>query len=153
MTMFDPFREFQSLRREVDRAISNDGAPRLAFLPGRSARHYPLCNIYDDGDNLFVEALIPGVEPAAMEVTIVGNILTIGGEKPGLKDAPPEKVHRSERAAGRFLRTLSLPVEVERDRVEADYSNGMLMLTMPRSEASKPKRVMINSSGDSHRNN
>lgn len=152
MTMFDPYREFQSLRREVDRAFANDGfgalpAMRMAFLPGRAARQYPLFNLYDDGDRLYVEALVPGVAPDEMEVSVKENVLTIAGMKPGFGDIPPERIHRNERAAGRFIRTISLPAEVDRDRVDAQYRNGLLLLTMPRSEESKPKRVMIHHNG------
>jgi HSP20 family protein len=149
--MWDPFREFQSLRREIDRAFGGgDGYGRgdwprwrLAFLPGRGARMYPLINLHDDGDNFYVEALMPGVEPDQVEVTVVGNGLTIAGEKRGPQNIPPERIHRMERAAGRFIRSVQLPAEVERDRVNAEYRHGMLMLTLPRSEAAKPKRVEI----------
>ena len=152
MTMWDPFREFQALRRDVDRAFSGAGymppsSWRLAFLPGRGARQYPMVNLSDDGDNIYVEALMPGVEPQQVEVNIVGTNLTMSGQKIGLGDMAPERIHRSERAAGRFMRSVELPVEIERDRVSAEYRNGLLLLTMPRSEASKPRRVQIQAGG------
>ena len=150
MTISDPIRELQALRREFDRAFGGDTGGsssasrwRFAFLPARSARMYPLVNLHDDGENFFVEALMPGVEPDKIEVTVLGNGLTISGQKIPPGDIADERVHRMERAAGRFMRTIQLPTEVERDQVNAEYRNGMLFLTLPRSEASKPRRVQI----------
>jgi HSP20 family protein len=108
---------------------------------------YPLVNIYDDGENLYAEALMPGIDPEQLDVTIVGNSLMIAGEKGGLKDIPPERIHRNERAGGRFVRTVQLPVEIDRDRVDAQYHAGLLRLTLPRAESSKPRRVMIHANG------
>lgn len=148
MAVWDPFRELEALRREVDRAFEQAGLGtyprwRLAFLPGRAARQYPLVNMHDDGTNLHVEALAPGVEPDKLEVTVVGTTLTIAGEKPGLANVPPEKIHRSERAAGRFVRTVELPAEVDPNAVSATYQRGMLLLTLPRAQAARPRRIAV----------
>jgi HSP20 family protein len=152
MRMYDPFRELDALRREVDRAFSNytpgreaSGAHgRTAFLPGRSARAYPLVNLAEDADNLYVEALAPGINPDTINLTVVRNTLTISGEK----QAPPvqsaEAFHRNERAAGRFVRNLDLPVEVNADNVQAQYTNGLLNITLPKAEIAKPKKIRVN---------
>jgi HSP20 family protein len=141
MTMWDPIRELQALPRW-----------RLAFLPGRAARQYPLVNLHDDGDDVYIEALMPGVEPQGVEVTVVGNTLTLSGHKPGPQDLTQERIHRTERAAGRFMRTVQLPVEVDRDRAVAEYRNGLLLLKMPRSESSKPRRITIQEPNQEVRN-
>ena len=152
MTTWDPFAEVEALRREIDRAFGDAGLgtlgtlgrrPRLAFLPGRAARQYPLVNVHDDGDTFQVEALAPGVDPAKLEVTAVRNTLTIAGEKPGPGDVPAERVHRSERAAGRFVRTVELPAEVDPDQVSAQYRNGLLLLRVPRAASARPRRIAI----------
>ena len=149
MAVWDPFGEFERLRQELDRAAGRFGvrSPRLAFLPGRAARQYPLVNLYDDGTNFQLEALAPGVDPAALEVTVVQNRLTLSGEKRSAGDVAPERLHRVERAAGRFVRTIDLPAEVEADRVEAQYRNGLLTLTLPRAETAKPRRVTVQAQG------
>jgi HSP20 family protein len=146
MAAWDPFGEFDRLRRDFERAASELGlrpGQRLAFLPGRAARQYPLINLHDDGEALQIEALAPGVDPARIEVTVVGNRLTISGEKEGPANVPSERLHRAERAAGRFMRTIDLPVEVDQDRVEAIYQNGLLCLTLPRSAAARPRKIQI----------
>ncbi len=151
MAAWDPFAEFDRLRQELDRAAGRAGElrplRRLAFLPGRAARQYPLVNVHDDGENFYVEALAPGVDPAQLDITVVQNRLTISGEKRGPADITPERVHRVERAAGRFVRTVDLPVEVEADKVEAQYKNGLLKLTLPRAAATKPRRVSVQAQG------
>lgn len=148
MSYRDPFRELEVLRREFDRALGEPGSRRgrgrrMAFLPGRGARQYPLVNLHDDGGDFAVEALAPGVDPAQLEITVVGNRLTLSGEKGGLSDVAAERLHRSERAAGRFVRAIDLPAEVDADKVTAQYRNGLLLLTLPRAEAAKPRRVSV----------
>lgn len=145
---WDPFRELQALRRDIDRAIGaqGNGSPaRGAFLPGRSARSYPLINLGEDKDNYYVEALAPGVDPQSFGINVLRNALTISGEKTHAgKDAKPESFHRNERAAGRFVRTVELPAEVDAAKVSADYRNGLLLVTLPKAEAAKPRKIEIN---------
>ena|SRR5579884_1257056 len=148
MAAWDPFRDFETLRQEIDRAFEQAGlgplaSGRVAFLPGQAARHYPLVNLHDDGQNVFVEALAPGLDPEKIEVSVLGRTVTISGEKPGPTNVRPEQIHRSERAAGRFLRTIDLPVEVDPNRVTATYQRGLLLLTLPRSEAAQPRRIAV----------
>ena len=151
MGAWDPLRELEALRREIDRAFNEAGRGqagrhgRLAFLPGRGARQYPMANLHDDGTNFYVEALAPGVDPANLEVTVVGNTLTIAGQKPRPAEVAPERIHRSERAAGRFMRTIELPTEVDAGKVTAEYRNGLLLLTLPRAAAAQPRRVTVTS--------
>ncbi len=147
MAVYDPLREVERLRRDLERAFGDEAAARrawrLAFLPGRAARQYPLVNLYDDGERFTVEALAPGVDPAHLDVTVMRNTLTIAGEKPGPVGVPAERIHRNERAAGRFVRTVELPTEVDADGVSAEYRNGLLRVSVPRAESAKPRRVAV----------
>ncbi|MBX5492676.1 MAG: Hsp20/alpha crystallin family protein [Chloroflexi bacterium] len=151
MAIADPLREIEALRREIDRAFSELGLGpashpwRLAFLPGRAARQYPLVNLHDDGQNFYVEALAPGVDPEGFEISVLGNTLTLAGEKRRLPDVPPERIHRSERAAGRFVRTIELPAEIDASKVSAEYKHGLLIITLPRAETARPRRVAVRS--------
>jgi HSP20 family protein len=86
MAQWDPFREMEVLRREIDRAFEDFGFAaepfaRGAFLPGHMARGYPLINLYDERDRLYVEAVAPGIDPTSLKVTVANNTLTIAGEK------------------------------------------------------------------------
>jgi HSP20 family protein len=139
----------EALRRDIDRAFNNAGFPfeptfRTAFLPGRAARRYPLINLSEDRDHIYIEALAPGVDPASIDLAVVRNVLTISGEKRRHPEAiKPEAFHRSERAAGKFVRTLDLPVEVDIDQVKAEYKHGLLMVTLPKAEVAKPKQISV----------
>jgi HSP20 family protein len=122
-------------------------SPRLhnVFLPGRQARNYPLVNLYEEQDALYLEALAPGLDPANIKISVLENVLTISGEKrrvPG--DIKPEAFHRSERATGHFVRTVTLPIAVEVNAIQADYSNGLLTITLPKAEKAKPKQIAVN---------
>src|SRR5437016_458512 len=119
MRTWDPFTEFEArlrdleaMRRDYDRGIGPrraPQAPQVAFLPGRAARAYPLMNMWEDGDEFTIEALAPGVEPDSIQITVVRNLLTVAGVKNPPKDVQREAYHRSERAAGRFVRNIELP--------------------------------------------
>ena len=152
MAMWDPLQEIDSLRREIDRAFEDaglgplGGRSRLAFLPGRGARQYPLVNVHDNGETFTVEALAPGLDPDKIDLSVLRNTLTIAGEKPGPEGIAPERIHRVERAAGRFMRTVELPAEADPDKVNASYKNGFLLVTVPRAEAARPRKIAVQTS-------
>jgi HSP20 family protein len=147
--MLDVIREMEAIRRDMDRLFAGTSAlpRRAAFLPGRGARQYPLINTRQDHDNLYLEALMPGVDPKSIEVAVVKNTLTISGEKPrrpaGAPDVTDEAYHRNERAAGKFTRSLSLPIEVNDQLVTARYEHGLLHITLPKAESAKPRRIDV----------
>jgi HSP20 family protein len=149
MATLDPWREFDELRREIDRAFEDFGFQmepsfRAAFLPGRFARGYPLVNVHEDRDHLYVEAMAPGVDPDSLKLTVVHNSLTISGEKKGPPTAvKPESFHREERAAGKFVRSITLPVEIDDQNVKAEFKNGLLLVTLPKAEKAKPKQISV----------
>ena len=138
-----------ALRRDINRAfqnagVSNEPSFRTAFLPGRGARRYPLINLAEDHDHLYIEALAPGVDPSTIDLSVIRNTMTISGEKRRHpEDIKPEAFHRSERAAGKFVRTVELPVEVDADQVKAEYKHGILMVTLPKAAAAKPKQISV----------
>lgn len=145
----NPWREIEALRRDFDRVFNHSGSVngptfRSAFLPGRAARQYPLINLSEDRDYIYVEALAPGVDPDSIDMAVVRNVLTISGEKRRLpEDIKPEAFHRSERAAGKFVRSIELPIEVDVDDIKAEYQHGLLKVTLPKAAAAKPKQIQV----------
>jgi HSP20 family protein len=150
MAQWNPFEDMQALRREIDRAFADFGrgenpSHRVAFLPGIGPRQYPLVNLFEDKDKVYVEALTPGVDPQSLNVTVLQNRLTLSGEKSPIgDDVKPEAFHRNERASGKFLRSLDLPVEVDDGNVQAEYKNGVLLVAIPKAEKAKPKQITVN---------
>lgn len=148
---WNAYEDLEGLHREIEKAFEGLGLRRwewpfspISFLPGKAARAYPLLNISEDKDHVYVEALAPGVNPESLSLTIANGQLTITGEKKGLpEDIKPEAYHRNERGTGRFIRTIALPSTVEEDKISADYRNGVILLTIPKAEAAKPKQIQI----------
>jgi len=149
MAELNPWQTLEALRRELDRVFDETGTRnepffRTAFLPGRAARRYPLTNLYEDKDTLYLEALAPGVDPATLDLKVVDNTLSIVGEKRRVAgDVKPEAFHRSERATSKFVRHLQLPVEVDENKIRADYKDGLLIVTLPKAEKAKPKQIAV----------
>jgi HSP20 family protein len=148
MAEWNPFTDIQALRQEIDRAFEGFGigqtpTRRVAFLPGREARRYPLINLLEDKDHFYVEALTPGVDPQSINVSVTQNRLTLSGEKCSVGNINLEAFHRNERASGRFGRTLDLPAEIDEAKIQAQYKNGLLFLTLPKGEKAKPKQINV----------
>jgi HSP20 family protein len=145
MATWNLFDEIESLRREINdafRGIGSRGPFGPAFRPGGALRRYPPLNLYGDDRNLYVEALVPGVEPDKLEVTVQDNVLIVAGERPAVDDKD-RAWHRRECESGRFKRTLELPVDVDADKVQAAYRNGVLTITLPKAAALQPKKIAV----------
>lgn len=103
---------------------------------------YPALNTWEDGDAAYVEAELPGMGLEDLEVSVSGNELMIAGAR---KIAAPDgaNYHRRERSQGRFARTLTLPWEIDADRVGATLRDGVLTVTLPKCESCKPRKVEV----------
>jgi HSP20 family protein len=134
---WSPLREFQE---ETNRVFGRFGAENGPAL----ADSYPPVNIWGDNDNVYAEAELPGMQLDHLEIYVTeGNQLTIQGER---RQRQLDKVvwHRLERGFGQFSRTIMLPVTVDADKVEARFEHGVLFVTLPKSEAAKPRRISVN---------
>ncbi len=141
-----PVLPIQQLRDEVDRIFTNvfthptvTNAARLV-----TGRGFPAVNVWENNDNLFVEAEVPGVKPEQLDVTVVGDELTIKGERPEELQGDPA-FHRRERGQGSFTRIIRLSSEVNADNVQASLNDGVLLLTLPKVEAAKPRKIQVKS--------
>jgi len=103
----------------------------------------PAFDVSETDDHIIVKADLPGVDVKDLDISIVGNVLTVRGEKKQEKEEKNESYHRIERSYGSFSRSISLPAEVNPDAVEAVYKDGVLKLTIPKAEKSKPKKIEI----------
>lgn len=130
-----------SLRREF-----NDMFDRFwsgALEPMQFGKWTPAVDISETGESVLVQAEVPGLEPAEIDVSLEGNVLTIRGEKKDQREEKGENFHRVERQYGTFIRSIQLPTEVVADQVTASFKNGVLEVRLPKSEEAKPKRVAI----------
>jgi len=136
--MMTPWQEFERMRREMDRVAANfyENRPRVA--PG-----YPAINVWANQDGAVITAELPGVAPEDIDISVVGEILTLTGTRQPEVLQEGEKYHRRERSQGKFTRTFELPFAVEADQVEAIFEKGVLQVYLPRAEAEKPKKIAI----------
>lgn len=104
---------------------------------------YPALNVWEQDDQVLVEAELPGLALEDLEIYVTGGRqLTLKGER---KRTVPEKGtwHRQERGFGSFSRALTLPYNVDADRVEARFENGVLLITLPKHESARPRKIAV----------
>lgn len=102
----------------------------------------PSLNVVEDGENIVVDLEVPGLKAGDVEVSFENGELTLKGEKKfAAKENAP--VHRRERLYGAFTRTLTLPWEIVAEKISAEMKDGVLTVTLPKAEASKPRKVAI----------
>jgi len=132
---------FPELRREMDRLFDNflgtDG-----FSPLSNVRPFPALNLSEDHDRLLVEAEVPGLRMSGLEILIQGNELTIKGRRTPM-EGENLVYHRRERGAGEFTRFLTLPIEVDAERVEATLKDGVLTIVMPKAETARARKIAV----------
>lgn len=133
MEIWRPMREMRRLTEEMDRMMEEAFGPfgrrTWEMLPMRM-RDFPI-NVYHKDNELHVEASLPDVRPEDVDVTISGRTLTIRAERKETKEVKEEEYFRREWMAGRFFRQVTLPAEVQADKAEASYENGVLHLRLP----------------------
>ncbi len=147
MRNWDLFKEIDQLHRDINGLFTGHDRGRLfgpAFEPGLGLRQYPKINLRDDADNVYVEALLPGVDPDRIDMNILGNTLTMAGERSAVDESEGHCTwHRRERGNGKFIRTIELPVEIVADQIKAECRNGLLRVTMPKAATAKPKKITV----------
>ncbi len=145
MSLKKLFQELTDIRQHFEDLAQEYGIPeyfRVGFLPGVSGNTYPLLNIQQNEDSIIVEALAPGLDPDSLKIRMVKNSLNISGEKTKTK-AVPEDFHRCERASGKFSRTIEIPTDVVVEKVNAEYKNGIIIITLPKAESAKPRQIQV----------
>ena len=105
----------------------------------------PAFDISETENELIVRGEIPGMDKEDMDIHLTDGLLTIRGEKRHEKEEKKENYHRTERSYGAFSRSIGLPFDVETDKVDANYKDGVLKLTLPKSKKAKLKKIEVKS--------
>lgn len=137
------FGEFERLRREMDDIFGVSGLPSSirSVTPGA----VPAINVGRTPTSVEVYAFAPGLDASKIDVTIERGVLRISGERvPGIpQDDQNIQVYSRERGTGSFLRTVSLPDDIDPDQVRASYRDGVLQISVARHESAQPKRISV----------
>jgi HSP20 family protein len=127
----------ERIQRDMNRILSS------SQRGVHSAPGFPAVNIWTGEEGAVLTAEIPGVAPDELDISVVGDTLTLQGERKRPEIGENAQYHRQERGYGRFSRSVQLPFPIEVDQVEAHVDRGVLKMTLPRAEADKPKRISV----------
>ena len=137
---WDPFREMARLQEEL---IDLFGTRRRGRGVWPRLREFPLMNVVAKRDEVVVSVELPGMKSDDVDLSITGDTLTLRGERKPAEVVPDGQYHRRERVFGAFVRTVTLPERVSPDKAEARYCNGVLTVSIPKSEEAKPRRIPV----------
>jgi HSP20 family protein len=140
---WEPFRDLVSLRDAMDRLFSESyirpAGLLSSFMEGGS---FPV-DVYETDQDVVLKASIPGAKSEDIDISIVGDTLTVKGHMEETAEVKEERYVRRERRYGSISRTLTMPTAIQADKAEAKFENGVLTLTMPKAEEVKPKTVKV----------
>jgi len=144
LELWEPFREMRTLQDRVNRLFESAfGYPVRTETPLLREGWLPPVDIHEDSNNIYLKAELPGIKKDELNIAVEGDTLTIKGEKKHESEVKEEQFHVMERTYGSFSRSFSLPTNVDSSKVRADYKDGVLTLTLPKKEESKPKKIEV----------
>jgi len=134
------WKEMDELQRELNQVFNN-------FYPNRmrTAGGYPAMNVWANEDSVLITAEVPGVNPKEIDISVLGDTLTLNGVRNPVELPEGARYHRRERGYGKFTRTIKLPYTADVKKVDAKFKNGVLNITLPRAEADKPLKIAVKS--------
>jgi HSP20 family protein len=104
---------------------------------------FPPLNVTQDENNFYMRAEIPGIDPKQLTITALRNRVTLAGKREIAREHERVSYHRKERAEGSFNRTVTLPIFVDAERVDASYADGILTIKLPKAEEAKPRQIAV----------
>jgi HSP20 family protein len=143
LTSWSPLWQLNTLRDEIDRLFE---APLAEITRGSQqflGGWLPAVDLYEDKNNVIVRAELPGMKKEEIEISLHEGVLTLSGERKGEEEHKDAETYRTERFVGRFQRTITLPSPVLADKVTASYKDGVLTVTLPKTEEAKPKQIEV----------
>jgi len=137
----DLFPELARLQQHLDEVFQTGVANSIR---GFARGTFPAVNVGTSADTVEIVAFAPGVDAKGLQITVDRGLLTIAGERAGISREDKDTVHAQERFTGSFRRVVSLPEDADPGKVEANFRDGVLHITVAKREASKPRRITVN---------
>ncbi|MBI3949490.1 MAG: Hsp20/alpha crystallin family protein [Acidobacteria bacterium] len=141
LVRFDPFRDLMDLQHRINRLFEETSRGEREELA--RAVWSPSVDIYEDPDTILIEADLPGLNKDNVSVNLENNVLTIQGERRLANEEQRESYHRIERAYGSFTRSFTIPSNVQADKIEAEFKDGVLQVRLPKREEAKPRQIEV----------
>lgn len=145
---WDPLREIRNLQDRFNRIFGSTTTPTRRNEDMSLGTWAPPVDIAEDKDKIVLTAELPGFKEDQIDIQMEGGVLTLRGERRFEDEKEGRNYHRVERAYGQFVRSFTLPSNVDRDGIKANFSEGLLEIELPKREEAKPKQIRI-SSGNS----
>lgn len=145
---WNPTRELLNVEREFNKLFNSLGS-RFGFIEAAEDGEYenavwmPMTDITEDKDNFTLRLDLPGVKKEDVKISFTDGQLSISGERKQEKETGDSKYHRVERAYGKYYRSFVLPSKIKEDKIEAEFKDGQLVITVPKAEEAKPKEIPI----------
>ncbi len=145
---FSPERELLNVEREFNRLFQSFGN-RFGLNQENGNEEYenavwtPLTDISEDPDNFKIKLDLPGINKNDVKIAFSDGQLTISGERRQEKETKDSKYHRVERAYGKYYRSFTLPQQIQHEKIEAEFKDGQLSITIPKAEEAKPKEIEV----------
>jgi HSP20 family protein len=147
LTRWEPYRELATLQDRLNRAFgSSFGRPERDDEVTMAAWAPPV-DITEEKDRIVITAELPGFKENQIEIQSENGMLTLRGERKFEKESDGRSYHRVERSYGQFVRSFSLPTNVDREKIKADFSDGLLKIELPKREDAKPRTIKITAGG------
>jgi HSP20 family protein len=140
LSMFNPIDELDRMTRQMDQLFNQTFGGTL--VPREGSNWFAL-DMYETDNDLVVKAVLPGVDPSKVNVSLSGDTLTIRADFGQEKENENATYHIRERRYGTFSRSILVPIAVNADQAKAEYENGVLTLTLPKAETVKPKLITV----------
>ncbi|MFO8011437.1 MAG: Hsp20/alpha crystallin family protein [Dehalococcoidia bacterium] len=140
---WDPLADMRYL---VDRSLGENDRPISLWREGQGAAAIPM-DMYQTDNDVVVKATIPGVKPEDVDITLTGDVLTIKGETKSEEEQGQAEYFHREMRYGSFIRAVSLPGNLQTDKAEANFADGVLTLTIPKAEEAKPRQIKVKAKG------
>ena len=145
LVRWEPFRELAALQNEMGRWMSQVAG--VGSLPGngQSSTWMPAVDVWETDKEIVLSFDLPGIPEDKIAVELEDNVLTVSGERERIQEHSNDRFYRFERRYGSFSRSVTLPTGVNEDSIQADYSDGVLEVRVPKPEEQKPRRIQIGS--------
>jgi HSP20 family protein len=142
---WNPWNELVSLRERMNRVFDDS-----MFRPDRREDSFamgtwsPAVDMFEKDDTVVIKAELPGLDKKDVSLDLQNGVLTLKGERKYENEVKEENYYRREMSCGKFIRSFTLPADVDADKIKAEFQNGLLTVEVPKPEEHKPKQIKVN---------